>query len=110
MNCPSCNQPIDPALVRKAANSIAGSAKRPNATGLVRNPRGRKGRPKELSEQYCNREPDAWKTCERCGGKGTIECWQDGQPGLDYCPNCDGMKQIPLWYVPTKIKLTIEEK
>ncbi len=41
MNCPHCKQPIDPALVRKAANSIAGKADRPGAKGLVRNPAGR---------------------------------------------------------------------
>ena len=41
MNCPHCHKPIDPALVRKAANSIAGKAKRPGASGLVRNPAGR---------------------------------------------------------------------
>ena len=41
MNCPHCHKPIDPALVRKAANTDAGKRKRPNAIGLVRNPKGR---------------------------------------------------------------------
>ena len=41
MNCPHCSKPIDPALVRKAANTEAGKRKRPNAVGLVRNPKGR---------------------------------------------------------------------
>ena len=41
MNCPHCAKPIAPALIRAAANSIAGSAKRPGATGLVRNPKGK---------------------------------------------------------------------
>jgi hypothetical protein len=41
MNCPHCHHPIDPALVRKAANTDAGKRKRPGAQGLVRNPAGR---------------------------------------------------------------------
>ncbi len=41
MICPHCAKPIDPQAVRKAANSIAGKAKRPRAQGLVRNPAGR---------------------------------------------------------------------
>ena len=39
--CPHCNQPIDRALVRKAANTDAGRKSRPGARGLIRNPAGR---------------------------------------------------------------------
>lgn len=47
MNCPHCAQPIDPRLIRKAANTLAASAPRPGSTGNTRNPYGRKGKPKE---------------------------------------------------------------
>lgn len=59
MNCPHCSKPIDQQLVRKAANSIAGKAKRPRAQGLVRNPAGRPKR----RECLC-RPPN--ECCERC--------------------------------------------
>ena len=48
MNCPHCAQPIDPRLIRQAANADAGKRKRPGAKGLVRNPAGRpKKRPSQ---------------------------------------------------------------
>ena len=49
LQCPHCAQPIDPRLIRKAANTLAASAPRPGSTGNTRNPYGRKGRPKEGS-------------------------------------------------------------
>lgn len=55
-----------------------------------------------MSRKYQNREPDAWETCPQCKGTGTIQCWQDGQPGLDWCPECDGIQQIPLWKIKDK--------
>lgn len=39
--CPHCKQPIDPALVRRAANTDAARRERPGAKGLVRNAKGR---------------------------------------------------------------------
>ncbi len=50
-----------------------------------------------LTSEYQNREPDKWEKCPRCEGKGTIQCYQDGQPGLDWCPECDGMQWMPFW-------------
>ena len=44
--CPHCAQPIDPRLIRKAANTLAASAKRPGSAKNARNPYGRKGKPK----------------------------------------------------------------
>ena len=55
MNCPHCAQPITPELIRKAANSIAGSAKRPNAK--AKHHYGRKGKPKPLIVCNCDLLP-----------------------------------------------------
>lgn len=57
-----------------------------------------------LTRQYRNREPDEWQKCPCCDGKGTIGCYQDGQPGLDWCHECDGMQQVPLWIVRHRAK------
>ena len=47
IHCPACASELAPAFIRKAANSIAGSAKRPGSVGKpARNPYGRKGKPK----------------------------------------------------------------
>lgn len=46
MNCPHCDEPIPPELVRAAANKAAASAPRPGNAGNKRNPFGRKGKPK----------------------------------------------------------------
>ena len=54
MNCPHCHQPIDPALVRKAANSIAGSAKRPGALNKPKNRWGRAGKPASTLCDVCH--------------------------------------------------------
>jgi len=29
-------------------------------------------------------------TCQNCKGTGTVDKWQDGQPGQEYCSWCDG--------------------
>ncbi len=49
MNCPHCAKPIDPRLIRQAANKQAATGKgsRPGALGLIRNPAGRKKQEKE---------------------------------------------------------------
>lgn len=36
MNCPHCHEPIDPALVRKAANTDAAGRARPGAKGQAK--------------------------------------------------------------------------
>jgi hypothetical protein len=53
--------------------------------------------PQVMTEEYQDREPDMWMICPRCAGAGTIQCYQDGQPGLDWCPRCDGLQNIALW-------------
>lgn len=34
--------------------------------------------------------------CSACKGTGKLECWQDGQPGLDWCSDCDGNAAVFL--------------
>ncbi len=38
--------------------------------------------------------------CNKCNGKGTYGCWQDGMPGLEWCEPCDASgwvtRHIPL--------------
>src|SRR5690348_6608283 len=44
--------------------------------------------------------------CERCDGKGTVDSWQDGMPGQEYCPTCDGNRVV---FVPGG-KLSTQEQ
>ena len=54
MNCPHCGKPITPKDAAQAlARLNAGKGSRPGARKLVRNPYGRKGKPKDTNAPAC---------------------------------------------------------